>query len=670
MPLPGALLASSAAALPVGSQRRRVVVPPACPGPSRGFPAPLRTNVAELGPREPVEIHRRCSPSAGQALGRGGGAALQIFCTRGRQRRRKTEASRGLKDRPGRRRDAKTSVKGAGRARISSKRAAAVVQLERISSQGAYVSLLTRQSARKVRDPAQVLGFALPTLDNREVRQVRNLVSGVTRWRRWLDFIVSRIYDGDLDKMESILRQILRVGVFELTMTTTARYAAVADAVELAKVSVGPHCGALVNFILRETVRCLSNGTLPDPSIPADADKRRRERALAKAQATQMNGQDARPRAASDSTALLTQTRSQPGSKGGGRADPTATQEALAIRYSHPTWMCRRWCGRYGEEDAVKLMIQNNRDPTYSIRSNIEKGPWAYGSAVGALNKALEDTVGHERSSEVHSMPSGYAAGFVRVASGLQVIVQSGLLSSGQFSVQDEAAGLVVYALNPSPGDVVVDACAAPGGKATLAAMIMRGRGALIAIDINESRLELVRRSADEQGYSHMMRYHAGDFIEWAHAAAATGFQADKVLLDAPCSGLGVLAKRADLRWNRSEDEIEDLTQLQDNLLDAACKVVRPGGLLLYSTCSIEPEENSKRVKEFLKRHGSEFEPESCAHLMHPQLVGEDGNLQVRSPAPRTPDSTERGASLVSVTPVRCRRCHTSMASTGRSRPA
>ena len=97
-------------------------------------------------------------------------------------------------------------------------------------------------------------------------------------------------------------------------------------------------------------------------------------------------------------------------------------------------------------------------------------------------------------------------------------------------------------------------------------------------------------------------------------------------MLDAPCSGLGVLAKRADLRWNRTEAEITELKDLQDRLLDAASKIVRPGGLLVYSTCSIEPEENGDRAQAFLARH-KDFSHESCSHLMHPSLMA-DGNLQ------------------------------------------
>ena len=259
---------------------------------------------------------------------------------------------------------------------------------------------------------------------------------------------------------------------------------------------------------------------MPDPNIPADLEKkyRKESKALAVKSSQRKGNTSKRSQAASK--------KQQRGSKDNileadkkqalaiGKDMPViASPEALAIRYSHPTWLFERWCELYGQEAAVKLMIRNNTHPTYSVRSNIEKGPWAYGSAVGALNKALEDTVGHQRASEVHSVPSDYAAGVVRSHSGQQVIVQSGLLSSGKFSVQDEAAGLVVYALSPSPGDVVVDACAAPGGKAMLAAMMMRGKGTLIAIDVNEKRLDLVRNAANEQGYHAMMHYHAGDFI-------------------------------------------------------------------------------------------------------------------------------------------------------------
>lgn len=405
-----------------------------------------------------------------------------------------------------------------------SARARAVRQLLRIEEDAAYV------------------GFAGEAAeDARAARQTTDYVAGVTRWRRWLDFLLAQFYRGDYDAMEAPLRQILRIGAYDLLLTRTPPHAAVHEAVELAKHVLRPGAGRLANGILRTLQR--QRDDLPQPQTGDAA-------------------------------------------------------EDLAIRHSHPTWIARRWLRRFGPADTEALLRHNNRRPAYGLRPNLLR------TDAEAFREALA-------AEGVEHVPSPYLSDFVR-AERLQPVVRAGWLEDGRCAVQDESAGLVVRLLDPQPGETVIDTCAAPGGKALYAAERMQNDGRLIALDIHENRLRLVRTAAEAHGAS-IIRTEAADARTLARRTDLPS--ADRVLVDAPCSGLGVLARRADLRWQRQPEDVPALTALQDDLLDAATTHVRPGGLLVYSTCTLAPEENEERVAAFLDRHaGFRLEP-APAHL-------------------------------------------------------
>lgn len=420
-----------------------------------------------------------------------------------------------------------------------SNRRAALHQLERIERDQAYVGQLD----------ADVGG----QLDARGRRQVKEYVAGITRWRRWLDFLLATFYHGDFEEMERPLQIILRIGLYDLLFLRTPTHAALHENVELAKQEVRVGAGGLVNGILRSIDRRREALPAPDTGDPA---------------------------------------------------------EDLAIRQSHPTWMVRRWIDRYGFDETRELVAWNNQRPVYGLRIN------TLATSIDAFQQQLD----------AHDIPwaaSPFLNDFVRVQR-LQSVIEAGWLDDGQVAVQDESAGLIGRVLNPQPGETIVDACAAPGGKSLYAALRMQGEGTIHAVDVNASRMGLVVGAAAAHGVGSMLQPHTADFREWATAAEAP--QADRVLLDAPCSGFGVLAKRADLRWQRSPDDLDELTTLQDELLDAAAQCVRPGGLLVYSTCSIEPEENQQRVQAFLNRY-SEFELESTRGTVPDDVVTDEGCL-------------------------------------------
>ena len=382
-------------------------------------------------------------------------------------------------------------------------------------------------------------------IDARESRQALDYVAGVTRWRRRLDFILSQFYRGDLSGMEPALRQILRIGLYDILFLETVEYAAVNEAVALAKSRVRRGAGGLVNGVLRSVLR--AKNELPEPNT----------------------------------------------------GDPA---EDLAISHSHPTWMVRRWLDRYGREDTIALLNWNNDRPQFGVRIN-------------TLKIAIDEFKEKLRGAGAEWEESRFLPYFIRVRN-VQPLLKEKLLREGFCAIQDESAGMIVRLLDPQPGDHIVDACAAPGGKAIHMAQLMRNEGSITAVDVHEGRLSLVRRASTEHGAG-IVSTRAADFRafngEW------TG-KADRVLVDAPCSGLGVLSKRADLRWRREETDLMELTELQDAILDSAAGVVKPGGILVYGTCTIEPEENEMRVEAFLSRH-PEFQIEGASDFVPAELT-------------------------------------------------
>ncbi|KAF8694768.1 hypothetical protein HU200_037859 [Digitaria exilis] len=288
--------------------------------------------------------------------------------------------------------------------------------------------------------------------------------------------------------------------------------------------------------------------------------------------------------------------------------DDRAQARALSIIYSHPVWMVRRWIRFHGKDDTLRLMNWNNSDPHFSLRVNTSKG---YTRAD--LVKRLESLQVHYEESIMDE--------FVRIREGMQAVLQAGLLKDGMCAVQDESAGLVVSVVDPQPGETIIDCCAAPGGKTLFMASRLSGQGKIWALDVNKGRLRILMDAAKLHSLNDMIHDIHADLRLYAKETTA---KYDKVLLDAPCSGLGVLSKRADLRWNRQFEDLEELMCLQDELLDSASTLVKPGGILIYSTCSIDPEENEKRITAFVKRH-PEFAIQSVCGYVPAEFITDEG---------------------------------------------
>ncbi len=278
----------------------------------------------------------------------------------------------------------------------------------------------------------------------------------------------------------------------------------------------------------------------------------------------------------------------------------------LSIMYSHPSWMVKRWVERYGLYETEQLLSANNERPTIVVRANSLK------TTPDELVKLFEER-------NIRNTRSKYLENFIKVGH-LSGIYNLDLFEKGYFSVQDESSGLIVKLLDPKPGETVIDLCSAPGGKTTFIGELMKNQGKIIAVDKYEHRLNLVKQSCERLGVENV------EFIS-KDALEVDVEPADKVLVDAPCSGLGVIQKKPDIKWQRELSDIRNLAKTQIELLEKASKLVKNGGVIVYSTCTIEPEENIEVVKEFLSRH-PEFKIDDARNYIPSDLVNGEGCME------------------------------------------
>ncbi len=275
----------------------------------------------------------------------------------------------------------------------------------------------------------------------------------------------------------------------------------------------------------------------------------------------------------------------------------------VATTFSHPEWLVKRWTDRFGEREAFKLMQANNKRPSYYIRAN-------------NLRTKTENFKLRMTKHGIEFEESDWLPGYFKVDS-VAPFISKGWLDKGFCQVQDIAAGFAPYLLDPQSEESVYDLCAAPGTKSILMSDLMNGEGDILAVDISSERLDKLAESA--------LSYHAENIrVRRADATEVELDETDAVLLDAPCTGTGVLSKRADLRWRRDQDSLDNAVQLQAELLDSAAKMVKKGGRLVYSTCSLEEEENMEQVMNFLDRHDN-FEMQSVEGYVPDEVIVHGG---------------------------------------------
>ncbi|MDY6268482.1 MAG: 16S rRNA (cytosine(967)-C(5))-methyltransferase RsmB [Selenomonadaceae bacterium] len=261
-----------------------------------------------------------------------------------------------------------------------------------------------------------------------------------------------------------------------------------------------------------------------------------------------------------------------------------ATEE-LALSSFHPQWLVKRWVKALGYDAAAAICAFDNTDAVLSLRTN-------------TLKTTREALLERLRAEGATVEPSAWAPeGILCHAHGALDAMAS--LQEGLWQVQDESSMQVAHVVAPEPGEFVIDCCSAPGGKTTHLAALMKNEGRIVAGDIYEHKLARIEENAKRLGIQ-IIDTELLDARDVGHRFHA---QADRVLVDAPCSGLGVLRRKPDARWRKREEEIAKLPQLQIDILTSAAEAVRPGGILVYSTCTIERMENEDVVEAFLDTH-------------------------------------------------------------------
>jgi 16S rRNA (cytosine967-C5)-methyltransferase len=257
-----------------------------------------------------------------------------------------------------------------------------------------------------------------------------------------------------------------------------------------------------------------------------------------------------------------------------------------ATGWSHPEWLVEKWQKRFGDERTQLLLKWNNTPPKTYARVNTLKT-----DAGKLIEKWREENIEYDfvRREQLEE-------NLVFELKSHPPLNSIASFRDGWFYIQDPSTLLAACTLGAQPGETIMDLCAAPGGKTTFIAQLMRNEGKIVACDISEDRLKLVRENCQRLGVTCVETILNSQF-------AVHNSQFDRILVDAPCSNTGVMRRRVDLRWRISPEEILRLQQTQLDLLKLAAKKLKSGGVLIYSTCSLEPEENSEVVKEFLRGH-------------------------------------------------------------------
>lgn len=282
------------------------------------------------------------------------------------------------------------------------------------------------------------------------------------------------------------------------------------------------------------------------------------------------------------------------------KIDVKDSVKRMSIEYSHPEWFIRKYLPIYGEGFLCRWMEQNNTPSHMTIRVNTLKTDT---DTVGGLFQ--QKGIGVKRGIVPEAL----------ILEGYGMIEKSDEYSSGLITIQDESSMLASRVLKPSPGSNVLDMCSAPGGKATHMAQLMNDSGKLIAFDLHPHKIKLIRDNATRMGI-HIIKAQEGDASK--HNQELENF-ADFLLLDAPCSGLGLMRKKPEIRWRVTEEDIMSLQKVQKDILHNVSSYVKPGGHMVYSTCTITREENEEVLEDFLKSN-SEFYIEDISTYIPKEL--------------------------------------------------
>lgn len=259
--------------------------------------------------------------------------------------------------------------------------------------------------------------------------------------------------------------------------------------------------------------------------------------------------------------------------------------EHLSIVYSFPQWLVQVWVQEYGPEQTKALCQFFNKPSPLWVRTN----------SLKISRDNLEEQLAEKG---IKTVPSKRVPEGLCLVDNLEV-AKLEQFKMGLFTVQDESSMLVSHVLSPEPGQVVLDVCSGPGGKTSHLAQLMGNKGVILAFDVHQHRLQLIKETCARLGITNVQT----DLQDARYLTKVIKDPVDMILVDAPCSGLGVLGRRPDARWRKQPEDIRELQKIQKEILNEAAQLLKTGGTLVYSTCTITHEENQGVVEDFLKQH-------------------------------------------------------------------
>jgi 16S rRNA (cytosine967-C5)-methyltransferase len=437
-----------------------------------------------------------------------------------------------------------------GKIIVSPARRMAMELLYRVEAEGAFASVL-------------IASIPEPSLERRDRALVQELVLGVLRWRKTLDYFIERYTGRPPSQLDLQVLIALRLGLYQLRyLSRVPASAAVDESVKLVRLARLSSASGLVNAVLRRAARSIAD--LPGSEI----------------------------------------------------ADPI---EKLAVQTAHPAWMLERWMKALGPSETHSLALANNRAPNVAFRVNTLRAQPE--EALAALERA---------GVQFHTSamtPGAY------IADQGSALASTAPAREGLIYVQDEASQLVSLLLDPKPGERVLDLCAAPGSKTSHIAALAGRDSTIVACDLHPHRLRTLVSSCIKLNAGSVDAVALDATCDLPFTCAASPF--DRVLVDAPCSGTGTLRENPEIKWRLSAPDIARMAEVQLKLLETGVRAVGPGGRLVYSTCSIELEENERIIRKLLEQ-GAPFDimkPDAGAGLVttdgfirtYPHQHGSDG---------------------------------------------
>jgi 16S rRNA (cytosine967-C5)-methyltransferase len=429
--------------------------------------------------------------------------------------------------------------------------------------------------------------------DERDRALLHELVKGTLRWRGRLDWVLDRVVHMGIDKVQPWIRNVLRLGAYQiLFLDRVPPHAAVDESVKLATKYGHPGTAGLTNSVLRlGAYQILFLDRVP-PHAAVD-------------ESVKLATKYGHPGTAGLTNSVLRRLADEKDAYPVPEGDDI---ESLAAWGSHPEWLVERWVRRFGVEATRELMLANNRAARVGLRVNALRG----------TREALIEKLAAEGAI---ATPAELSPDLVWLE-GQPPPASLEAFRTGWCTAQDESEALVARLVAPHPHERILDLCAAPGGKCTHIAELIGDDGDVWAMERAAQRMQSIEQNLTRLGL------HSIHVLEGDGRSHVFPMPFDRVLVDAPCSGLGVLGRRADARWRKGPEVLRELAPVQLDLLAAAARNARPGGVVVYSVCSFEPEETDYVVERFLHQ-SPQMILESAQGILPDAVVDEGGFMRV-----------------------------------------